>query len=86
MHYQKGTLAISYYVKARFDLVFFGIQQSSKKQYKTYHIYFQRKMACNLAPTCSFLFRYFLCTLPEDMIDIDITVYMLKGICTFMKD
>ena len=43
-------------------------------------------MACDLAQNCSFLFRYFLCTLPEDLIDIDITVHMLKGIHTFKKD
>ena len=43
-------------------------------------------MACNLAPICNFLFRYFLCTVPEGRIDIDITVHMLKGIPTFRKD
>ena len=43
-------------------------------------------MACNLAPTFNVLFRYFLCTLPDDTIDIDITVHMLKGIQNFRKD
>ena len=43
-------------------------------------------MACNLELTCKFLFGYFLCTLPEDMIDIDITVHIMKGIHTFRKD
>ena len=43
-------------------------------------------MACNLAPTCNYLFGYFLCTLLEDMIDVDITMYMMKDIHTFRKD
>ena len=43
-------------------------------------------MACDLAPNCNFLFWYFSCTLPEDMIDVDITVQMLKGNHTLRKD
>ena len=43
-------------------------------------------MACDLEPTCNFLFGYFLCTLLEDMIDADITMHMLKGIHTFRKE
>ena len=42
-------------------------------------------MTCDLAPNCYFLFRYFLCTLPEDMIDVSITTQMLKSIHTFRK-
>ena len=34
-HCQKQTLALSYYVKARLDLVYFGIQQSSRDSIKT---------------------------------------------------
>ena len=43
-------------------------------------------MACDLAPTCNFLFGYILCTLLDDTVDIDITVHVLKGIHTFRKD
>ena len=43
-------------------------------------------MACNLAPNYNFHFGYFSCTLLEDMIDVDITVHMLKGTHTFRKD
>ena len=43
-------------------------------------------MASDLGPTCNFLFEFFLCTLPEDMINVDITVSTLKGIHTFRKD
>ena len=43
-------------------------------------------MASDLAPNCSFLFGCFLCNLPEDMIDVKITMYMLQGIPTFSKD
>ena len=43
-------------------------------------------MACNLNPTSNFLYRYFKCSLPEDIIDTEITVYTLKGIHTFRKD
>ena len=43
-------------------------------------------MACDLEPTCNFPFGYFLCTLPQDTINADITVCTLKGIHTFRKD
>ena len=43
-------------------------------------------MACNLAPQCSFLYGFFQCDLPEDTIDVEITVRTLKGIHNFRKD
>ena len=43
-------------------------------------------MACDLAPNCNFHFSYFSCNLPEDMIDVDITICTLKGIPTFRRD
>ena len=42
-------------------------------------------MPCDLAPNCNYLFRYFSCTLPGDMVDVDITMHTLKGINTFRK-
>ena len=49
------------------------------------HRYFSR-MACNLAPSCSFLYGVLSCYLPEDTIDIELTVRTLKGIHTYKKD
>ena len=42
-------------------------------------------MACDLDPQCNFLYRDFTCNLPEDTIDMDVTVHTLKGIHTFWK-
>ena len=55
-----------------------------KKQYKTCQIFFKR-MACALDPQCNFLYGYFTHNLPEDTIDMDVTVCTLKGIHTFRK-
>ena len=84
MNCQKRTLTISYHVKARLDLVYFGIQQSLRNSIR-YNRYSSR-MACDLEPTCNFLFGFSSCTLPEDTTDVDITVCTLKGIHTFRKD
>ena len=43
-------------------------------------------MACDLAPQCHILYRFFQCQLPEDTIDIEIMVRTMKGIYTFKKD
>ena len=42
-------------------------------------------MACNLEANCNFLYGFFSCTLPEDTINVDITVCTLKGIHIFKK-
>ena len=68
---QKRTLAVSNYVKARLDLVYFGFQQPSRNSI-IHHRYSSRKMAFDLAPKCSFHFGYFSCNLPNDMIDVNI--------------
>ena len=56
-----------------------------KKQHKTCQILFQR-MSCDLDPQSNFIYRYFTCNLPEDTIDVEVTVCTLKGIYTFRKD
>ena len=43
-------------------------------------------MACELKPTCNSLFKFFQCSLPEDTIDIEVTVRMVKGIHMYRKD
>ena len=43
-------------------------------------------MVCDLEPTYNFLFEFFLCTLPEDTINVDLTIHTLKGIHTFRED
>ena len=43
-------------------------------------------MACDLSPQCNFLYGFFKCQLPEDTIDVEITVRTLTGIHTFRKD
>ena len=42
-------------------------------------------MACDLDPQCIFLYGYFTHNLPEDTIDVEVTVCTLKRICTFRK-
>ena len=43
-------------------------------------------MACDLEPQCNFLYRFFTCNLTEETIDVEVTVYTLKGIHTFRRD
>ena len=78
MYCPKRTLALSYYVKARLNLVHFGFQQPTRNCIR-HHRYSSREMVCDLAPDCSFLFDYFSCNLTGDTIDVDITVYKLKA-------
>ena len=42
-------------------------------------------MACDLAPQCNFLYEFFQCNLPEDTIDVEVTVRTLRGIHNFRK-
>ena len=43
-------------------------------------------MDCKLNPQCNFLYRFFKCNLPDDTIDMEITVRTLKGIHKFRTD
>ena len=43
-------------------------------------------MACDLAPQGNFLYGFFQCQLPEDTIDAEITMRMIKGIHTCKKE
>ena len=43
------------------------------------------EMACNLATNCNFLFGFFSFNLPEDKIDVGLTVNALHGIHTFKR-
>ena len=45
-----------------------------------------RKVALKLARQCDLMYGFLTCALPEDMIDMDLKVYMMKGIHTFKKD
>ena len=47
---------------------------------------FFSRMAYDLAPQCNFLYRFLQCKLPENTIDVEIMVRMMKGIHTFKKD
>ena len=40
-------------------------------------------MMCDLLSQCNFLYGFFNCQLPEDTIDIEVTVRTLKGINTY---
>ena len=44
------------------------------------------EMACNLNPQCNFLYGFLRCNLPEDTIDMEVTVRTLKGINNFRRD
>ena len=43
-------------------------------------------MACELKPTCNFLFNFFQCALLKDIIGIEVTVRIVKGIHLYRKD
>ena len=43
-------------------------------------------MACNSKPACDFIFEFLRCTVPEDMIDVELAVRTVKCIHTFRKD
>ena len=43
-------------------------------------------MACDLKAMCNFLYGYFHCDLPEDTIDVEVTVRTLGRIHNFHKD
>ena len=43
-------------------------------------------MACKISPICDFLFGSIRTNLPMDMVDIELTVWMVKGIYTYIKD
>ena len=43
-------------------------------------------MACNLEPQRNFIYGFFQSNLPEDTIDMEVTVRTLKGMHTFRKD
>ena len=85
MSYQKRALPLLYYVKTRIHLVYSDFQWSSRDSI-IYTRYSSWKVACNLAPQCNFLYRFFQCKLLKDTIYIEIMVRKLKGIHTFRKD
>ena len=43
-------------------------------------------MACVLTPQCNVLYGYFWCQLPEDTIDVEVTIRTIKGIHSFRRD
>ena len=43
-------------------------------------------MACKLAVQCNLMYEFLKCALPENTIETDLKVCMLKGIHTFTKD
>ena len=56
-----------------------------QRQYKTYQIFFQKWLVILLL-SANFLHGFFHCDLPEDTIDVEITVRILKGIHIFRKN
>ena len=85
MSYQKRALALSYHVKARIHLVYTGFQQPSRDSIR-YTRYSSRKDDLWSHTLINFLYRFFQYDLLEDTIDVDITVWTLKGIHIFRKD
>ena len=43
-------------------------------------------MAREITPTCDLIFGYLKCDVPEDTIDIDFKIHMLRDIYTYKKD
>ena len=64
-------------------MVHIGFQHS--RNCISQHRYFSR-MACNLLPSCSFLYTVLSCQLLKDIIDIELMVRTLKGIHTYRRD
>ena len=85
MSYRKRALALSYQVEARIHLLYLGFQQSSRDSIR-YTRYSSRRDGLWFMSQCNFLYCFFQCNLPEDTIDVEITVWTLKGIHTFRKD
>ena len=44
------------------------------------------KMACEICPICDLLFGSFRTNLLPDMVDIELTIQRVKGICMYRKD
>ena len=45
-----------------------------------------QKMAREIIPVCDFFFGFVCTNLPSDMVDIELTIRMVKGIYTYHKD
>ena len=43
-------------------------------------------MACLLQPECNFLHRYFRCTLPVEVVDIEVKIMSMQGTHIFRRD
>ena len=43
-------------------------------------------MACKISPICDFLFGSLKMTLPTDTMDVEMTVWMVKGMYMYRKD
>ena len=43
-------------------------------------------MAREISPVCNVIFRSICISLPTDMVDVELTVRMVKGIYTYRKD
>ena len=43
-------------------------------------------MACEISPICDFLFGLIRISLLMDTVDVELTVWMVKGIYTYRKD
>ena len=44
------------------------------------------EMACDISPICDFLLGSLRTTLPTDTVDVELTVWMVKGIYMYRKD
>ena len=43
-------------------------------------------MNFNIRAECDFLFHNFCCALPEDTIDVEVTIWTVDGIQTYRRD
>ena len=64
-------------------MVYIGFQSYTRNSIRHARYSCQERMASNLELQYNFLYGSFTCNLPEDTIDVEVTVHTLKGIHTF---
>ena len=80
---KREPFTLSHHAKIRIHMVHLDFQHSRNCTHQPR--YFSR-MNFNLRAPCSFVFHSFICALPKDMIDIEVTIQMVDGIHSYRGD
>ena len=83
MYDEEGTFTLSHHGNTRTYLVHISFQHSMNciRQYR-----YISRMDFHLKAHCDFEFHYFYFAIPEDMVDMEMTIWMVGGIYTYMRD